>query len=150
MARRVLCSRVEESVMRVGIPTWNGRISPLLDTAERLVVVDTGRESGDRAEDVALGAGSLWGRAASISELGLDVLICGAVSGRLAEMLSGGGLTVVPWRSGDVEEVLRAFAEGRLDEPQFLMPGCCGRRGGRRRQRRRGRAGSAGAGRRRS
>ena len=103
----------------------------MLDTAERLVVVDL---SG-RGEQTEVVLGSLTGarRASAIAGSGLDVLICGAVTAHLANMLEATGVTVVPWVSGTVEDVVRAFAEDALSGARFSMPGCrCGR--GRRRR----------------
>ena len=120
--------------MRIGIPIWNDRVSPVLDTAERLVVVDTGAAAGQVREEVALHDTRLPLRATRLAELGLDVLICGAVSSPLAEMLAAAGVPLRPWIAGEVEDVLQALSTGRLDRPRYRMPGCCGRpgpRGGR-------------------
>ncbi len=130
--------------MRVGVPTWDGRVSPVLDTAERLAVVETGDAIRGAREEVSLVGRDVHRRAAAISELGLDVLVCGAVSLALGEALESAGLTVVPWISGKVDEVLEALEDGELGGSRFLMPGCCGGgRGGRRHRRgTRGRYGS--------
>ena len=112
--------------MRIGIPIWNDRVSPVLDTAERLVVVDTGAAAGQVREEVALHDTRLPLRATRLAELGLDVLICGAVSSPLAEMLTAAGVPLRPWIAGEMEEVLQALSAGRLDRPRYRMPGCCG------------------------
>ena len=128
--------------MRVGIAVWGERVSPVLDAAGRLAVVRVdGSETGEDGE-VSLPAGGLGGRAGAIADLEIDVLICGAVSSRLADMLTARGVTIIPWISGTVEEVLDAFIEGTLADRRFAMPGCgCGRQRGRR-----GRRGSGGGG----
>ena len=132
--------------MRVGIPIWNGRVSPVLDTAERVVVIDTGDETGEMREEVALQPRRLPLRAARIAELQLDLLVCGAVSSPLAEMLAAAGVRLEPWIAGDVEEVLGALTTGQLDRPRYRMPGCCGGRGqGRGRGRGRTQRGRGGA-----
>lgn len=115
--------------MRVGIPIWNGRVSPVLDTAERVVVVDTEAEDGEIRQEVALEPRRLPLRAARIAELGLDLLVCGAVSRPLAEMLAAAGVRLEAWVAGEVEEVLGALTTGQLDRPRYRMPGCCEGRG---------------------
>lgn len=115
--------------MRVGIPIWNGRVSPVLDTAERVMVVDTGAAAGKVPEEVALDPQRLPLRAARLAELHLDLLICGAVSRPLAELIAAAGVPVQPWIAGEVEDVLQALTTGRLDRPRYRMPGCCGGRG---------------------
>jgi len=115
--------------MRVGIPIWNGRVSPVLDTAEHVVVVDTEAGTDEVREEVALAPQRLPLRTTRIAELRLDVLVCGAVSRPLAEMLAAAGVRLEPWISGDVEDVLEALMAGQLDRPRYRMPGCCGGRG---------------------
>jgi len=115
--------------MRVGIPIWNGRVSPVLDTAERVIVVDTEAGANAVREEVALAPQRLPLRTTRIAELRLDLLVCGAVSRPLAEMLAAAGVRLEPWISGEVEDVLGALTTGQLDRPRYRMPGCCGGRG---------------------
>jgi len=116
--------------MRVGIPIWNGRVSPVLDTAERIVVVDTDTGTPETRTEEAIEEGALPLRAARLAGLGLDLLVCGAVSRPLAELLGASGVRLEAWVSGDLEDVLSAVRTGRLDRPRYRMPGC-GRRQGR-------------------
>jgi predicted Fe-Mo cluster-binding NifX family protein len=121
--------------MRIALPTWNGRISPVLDTAERLLVVETDGDGGQRGADVQLAHSDLHLRATDIAGLGLDLLVCGAVSRALEELLSVAGVPLRPWVAGDVKDVLDAAVSGKLDCPRFMMPGCCrGERRGRARR----------------
>lgn len=115
--------------MRIGIPVWNGRVSPVLDTAERLIVVDTAAPEGQVREEVALQAARLPTRAARLASLGLDVLVCGAISRPLSELLETAGVPMQPWMAGEVEEILQALAAGSLDRTRYGMPGCRGGRG---------------------
>ena len=78
-------------------------------------------------------------RARHILELGVDTLICGAISMPLEALLTSANVRVLGRACGPVEEVLQAFMTGRLADDAFLMPGCCGRRGRARNRRRGGR-----------
>jgi predicted Fe-Mo cluster-binding NifX family protein len=114
--------------MRVAIPISDGRISPVFDAARRLLLVDVenGREvwrTAQLVEEPELGP-----RARRVAELGVDVLICGAISRPLEAMLVSAGVEVVPQTCGQAENVLGAFLSGQLTEQAFLMPGSCGRR----------------------
>ena len=130
--------------MRVGIAIWGTKISPVLDASEEILVVElSGTERSD-IETVGLGGWGMMRRARLIGDLGLDTLICGALSDRLAGFLAWTGVRVIPWVSGDVEEVLSAFVDGKLSGQRFAMPGC---RGGGGRGLGRGGAGRGGAGR---
>jgi predicted Fe-Mo cluster-binding NifX family protein len=128
--------------MLVAVPIWNGRVSPVFDTATRLIVVDMGGEAGgERREYQVSGAGPSR-RIALLTELGVSTLICGAVSNGTARLVERAGIDIVPWVSGDVEDVLEAFGAGSLGGDAFRMPGCRRRRqrrcGGRGRGQRRG------------
>ena len=114
--------------MRIAIPTTDGRISPVFDVAERLVLVDVeeGREVGRSEAPLVDEAIEL--RARRVAQSGVNVLICGAISRPLHALLSSAGVEVIPQTCGQAEEVLRAFVEGQLTGDAFVMPGCCGRR----------------------
>ena len=132
--------------MKVAIPTWNGRVSPVFDVAKRLVVV---KLEGDREvsrEEAVIEETPLAARAKRVGELGVNVLICGAISMPLEAILVSAGVRVIPHTCGTVEEVIQAFASGQLTDETFLMPGCCGRRGRFRGRHRGGRAGSNASG----
>ena len=123
--------------MKIAIPTWQGRVSPVFDSSQQMLVVDVsdGAEIG-RSEQPLRGDLPPQ-RAACLSRLGVDVLICGAISRPLAGMIAASGITLMPFVSGECDEVLGAYLRGELPSPQFLMPGCCG--GRRRRRARHGR-----------
>lgn len=125
--------------MRLAIANWNGRVSPVFDTAAQVLVVDV-EEAREpcRREEALTESLPAW-RVRRLLELGVEVLICGAVSRPLATLLAGAGIRVVPWIAGPVDAVLAAYLAGKLAHPQWTMPGCaCGQRGpgGRRRARR--------------
>jgi len=124
--------------MKVAIPIWVNRISPVFDVAKRLLVVDIEGGAEVSREETGLEETQLMLRARRVAELGVDVLICGAVSRPLEEMLVSREVRVIPNICGPVEEVLRSFVSGCLTDEAFLMPGCCGRR--RRLRGRRGRS----------
>lgn len=124
-------------MMRIAIPNWQGRISPVFDVARDLLLVDARNGEEISRREVAVQTSNLTARAKRVAELGPDLLICGAVSWPLEVMLNSAGVKVIQQVCGPVEEVLRAFLSGQLTERAFLMPGCCGRRrqfGGRRRR----------------
>jgi predicted Fe-Mo cluster-binding NifX family protein len=109
--------------MRVAIPTWNGRISPVFDTTSRLLVVELGEEGEYSRFETDISQEFLPSKTMRLMELGIDALICGAISGQFAYMVTTAGIELIPWISGRVEEVLQAFLRGTLFNKRFLMPG---------------------------
>lgn len=62
-----------------------------------------------------------------LKEMGVDVLLCAAVSQALIRSLERCGVRVHPHLCGEVDVLLRAFLEGSVNRAEFRMPGCWGR-----------------------
>lgn len=117
--------------MTVAFAVWDNRISPVFDTAGTLLVAEMegGRVTGRRREPMD---GDLPSeKVARLKALGVETLVCGAISRPLAGMIAAEGIRLVPFVAGTVEEVVAAYAQGLLPGPTFAMPGCGRRRRGR-------------------
>jgi len=113
--------------MKLAIPCWQGRVSPVFDVAGMLLLVEV--EAGaERSREIAhLKTTQAEPRARQLAELGAGVLVCGAISWPLELAVCAKGVEVISQVCGDVEQVLAAFLEGHLTEDHFLMPGGRGR-----------------------
>ncbi len=120
--------------MKVAIPIWDGRISPVMDTACRLLLVEIVDDCEVSRTVVDIPQVNIPDRVRFLSDLSVDVLICGAISHQFERMLAASGIMPKPWFRGDVDEVIAAHSDGILQNDNFLLPG-----GGRRRCQRRGR-----------
>ena len=114
--------------MKVAIPHWQGRISPVFDVAGNVLIVEIDGGVERSRQDVAFDVEEPQARAARLVETAADVLVCGAISRPLEMALAAAGVEVVSQTCGEVEEVLLALVSGRLRDDAFLMPGCRGRR----------------------
>lgn len=128
------------SVMKLAIPYWEGRLSPVLDFAGHLVLVDVAEGKETSRQRMPIAESTPLVRAKRIKESEVDVVICGAVSWPLERALESAGIEVIAQIRGDVDEVIEAYLAGHLPQERFLMPGCHGigrrRRKGRRQSRR--------------
>jgi len=113
--------------VKVAIATWNGRISPVLDVARRVLVVDIADGRVTARHEETLPGTDPQAQAERLALLGPQVLICGAISQAMAAGMAAKGVNVIPFAAGAVEEVLGAWLAGRLPDPALSMPGCCGR-----------------------
>lgn len=111
--------------MRIAIPVWSGRVSPVFDVAQRLMVVEVIGGEATFTEQHDLEGRD---RVSLLPELGVDVLLCGAVSQELEERLLAAGVELVMEIRGEVDTVVRAYLDGGLARPWFSMPGCHSRR----------------------
>lgn len=109
--------------MRLGIPVWRGEVSPVFDVAGKLLVIDVedGREAARRV--VQLGAPDESERADHLAALGIDVLVCGMITGALEQLLTAAGVRVVSLVCGPVEQVARVIITGGQMPPECLVPG---------------------------
>ncbi len=112
--------------MRLALPQWQDRISPVLDVAGSLLVVDLEQGRPVHRAYLDLHEEGVLDRARRIGQLGIEVLICGALSRPLELALDAAGIRLIAQTCGEVDEVIEAFASGRLRQRRFRMPGCCG------------------------
>lgn len=121
---RCLNKRRGELKMKVAVPIWQERVSPVFDVAKSLLILDA--KNGRKASRTELFIGNLPsdGRAKRLVDFDVDVLLCGAISRPLANEIMASGIEVVSWLTGPVEELLDRYITRRPLEGQFLMPGC--------------------------
>lgn len=106
--------------MRFAIPVWDGRVSPVLDVARSFRIADI--ESGELVKVETLGVGS-GTRVSMLVELGVDCVLCSAVSVELEAILRASGLRVVSRICGSPEEIFSALASGDVELERFRSPG---------------------------
>jgi predicted Fe-Mo cluster-binding NifX family protein len=153
---------MSDMMSRIAITIWNNRISPVFESAGRVMVVEmvenreVSRSEWDlpvfRGNDESRGqhvrflppqfGGVMVSRKVErLRELNIDLLVCGAISDFAARFVNSAGIEVVGWISGNVEEIVVALEENKIANAGFLMPGCGRRRRGGRDARGRGRLG---------
>ncbi|MCG8334496.1 MAG: dinitrogenase iron-molybdenum cofactor biosynthesis domain-containing protein [Proteobacteria bacterium] len=113
--------------MKTAITIWNDRISPVFDVARNLVILEIEGNvikqksleifPGDQPERKAL----------RMKELGVNTLICGAISKYVARLISVHRIEIIPFISGETDVIIKAFLSGQLPNPRLMMPGCCRR-----------------------
>ena len=114
--------------MKIAIPYWHERISPVFDVASNLLLVNIVNGDEQQRREVYLEAEAFGVRINTMVELGTNVLICGAISKPLEMGLVARGIKVIPQICGDVAQVLAAYISGQFNQDTYLMPGCCRRR----------------------
>ncbi|MDZ7860781.1 MAG: NifB/NifX family molybdenum-iron cluster-binding protein [Candidatus Krumholzibacteriota bacterium] len=142
---------------RIAITIWNDRISPVFESAGRIILVEVEqnhelsrserelpvtpfheaeRGNYNRSFSPRFDEGLVCKKIERLRELDVDILVCGAISNFTAGLVSSAGIEIIGWISGYKEEVIQALIRNRIGDDGFLMPGCFGRR------RRRGRRNS--------
>jgi len=99
------------------------RVSPVFDTCTRILVVDIETDREIDRKEIYLDALSLTERVTILRKSGVHTVICGGISGTLANMLTGAKIVLISDISGEIEPVLAAYLDESLDNSRFLMPG---------------------------
>lgn len=109
--------------MNIAMTVWGDRISPVLDCARELLIVevDRGEILNRRREVFDLAFLAPIMRFLRCQEV--RALICGAVSQEPASLIESSGIELIPFLSGDVEKILRSYLRGE-SMSAFVMPGC--------------------------
>lgn len=110
--------------MKTALTVWGKWISPVFDSAQTLLVVEIKDSAIVDRQLVPFDAENPSALAKMLKKQNVSVLICGAISEYPARVLENEALDLIPFISGDTDEVLDTLVQGNSVEPGFLMPGC--------------------------
>ncbi len=110
--------------MKIAMPVCGNRVSTVFDAADELLIIDNTTGASPELSRIHWSDDTLIARTTQIRELGVQVLICGALSDTVERMLNAAGVQVIPFIRGTADEVFEAFRNGRLQEKRFYLPGC--------------------------
>ncbi|MDD2389898.1 MAG: NifB/NifX family molybdenum-iron cluster-binding protein [Desulfobacterales bacterium] len=115
--------------MKTALTIWENRISPVFDSAQTFLIVDI--QNGnvvDRYHEIIAYDSPVF-KVVKLHELEIEMLICGAISREPANLIDAYGIQIIPFISGDFNQILNAYLKGSLlNESRYRMPGCGSRR----------------------
>jgi len=112
--------------MRIAVSIWDDKVSPVLDTASKLLVIESDVQKESSRFEVYLLEQDISRRCHFIRGLNINVLICGGVSRQLSGILEASGINVISGISGPAEDIIEVYLQGTLGDSMFFMPGCSG------------------------
>jgi len=110
--------------MKVALTVWRNGISPVFDSARMLLIADVENEEVTSTCYKLFHSELPHCRAAELFDLQIKVLICGAISQICVNMIETHEITIFPFITGEVNQVIDAYSKGLLSAPNFQMPGC--------------------------
>ncbi|RJX33242.1 MAG: hypothetical protein C4516_02285 [Oxalobacter sp.] len=113
--------------MKIAFACWDNRIAPVFDTARHIHVVEVSNEKVLSESNESLQEPLPQQKVRRLLDLGVNALVCGAISRPLHRMLVTNGIQVMPFLAGDLRELVQAWCNGKIQNEQYVMPGCCGR-----------------------
>lgn len=113
--------------MKAALTVWEGRMAPVFDVSREalILVVEDGAVGSRSIKNIETPTAAL--KLERLRELGVETLICGAISEPLQHELSIMGVKVIGFVAGEIGEVVESFLAGTLPTRALSMPGCCGR-----------------------
>lgn len=108
---------------RVAIPVFHSRVAPVLDTSNRLIVVDFEDGQEVARQDLSLERMSLFERIETLCRLEVHCVICAAISDTMFRLIESKKIGLVSGVVGDLDSIIQAYLCDRLDDVCFSMPG---------------------------
>ncbi len=112
--------------MKVAITVWGNRISPVFDSAHTLLIADIENRKIIKRYYESFDPEISSHLVEKLELMDISILICGAISDVLAEIIASSKIELIPFISGSAFSILENFALERPIIPAFLMPGCRG------------------------
>ncbi|MEA3505966.1 MAG: NifB/NifX family molybdenum-iron cluster-binding protein [Elusimicrobiota bacterium] len=114
---------MKDTVIRVALPIWERRISPVFDVAKEILIADIEEGKLISQFDITPREKYLPRQAIFLSRWRVKILICGGISAYLARLISAQGIDIVPGIRGNADEVIKAFCQGEIPSNRFDMAG---------------------------
>jgi predicted Fe-Mo cluster-binding NifX family protein len=109
--------------MKIALTVWEDRISPVFDVANKLLLADIKQGRMAKTSLMEIDPGSLPQLMDIFKRMEISVLICGAISEIPANIISDGGIKLIPFIAGKTDHILNAYINGKPIMPAFAMPG---------------------------
>lgn len=120
---------------KVAISIWKNRVSPVMDTSNQLILVDYEDKREIKRSVLDIPNFNVIYKVELFKGQGVNLLICGAISMRMYQILVASHIEVVPFIRGSIQKVLAAYNNGDLQDGDYFLPGCQNNVLGLRRQR---------------
>ena len=109
--------------MKIAIPVWKNRVSPLFDSSTHLLMTETSGKKISKQDIISVESLSLFQRIDLLRKLHVDVFLCGGITRPILENIRNKSIKVIPFVCGDVNKLLQAVLRGKDVKISFSMPG---------------------------
>ena len=109
--------------MKVAVTVWEDTVSTVCDFSSRLLLFDVKGVEVKNRSFVPFETMILPERVNQLEGLGVEVLLCGAISRPLERMIRASGVQVISCLRGSIEDVISAYLADDLSDARFILPG---------------------------
>lgn len=110
--------------MKVAVTLWEQRIAPVFDASHTLLIAQIKHHKIIHEWREAFAPDQTAVMAQTLHNLGVEVMICGAICQGHASLIQAEGIRLIPFIRGEADQVIEAYAAGTRLPNCFLMPGC--------------------------
>lgn len=110
--------------MKLALTIWGNRISPVFDSARKLLIVEVENNKVVKRQYESINFEMDSDLAQILSDLKINVLICGAISRGFSNIIETSAIKLIPFITGHVDTVLESYIENNRVIANFFMPGC--------------------------
>ncbi len=110
--------------MVIGLTIWGQRISPVFDSARKLLVATVQDSRVITKRYVMFKPAVPLLLSEKLIGLKIDVVICGAISTEPANLIDRIGIKCIPFISGYADDILESYIRGEMLTTKYSMPGC--------------------------
>jgi predicted Fe-Mo cluster-binding NifX family protein len=108
----------------LALTIWQNRISPVFDASQTVLIIEAEKGEEISRRKITIESCDPVSKAKELSENGIRELICGAISTPYAVALESREIRLIPFVSGDAQQVIETRLQGARLFPRFRMPGC--------------------------
>jgi hypothetical protein len=109
--------------MKVAVPEYQGRIAPVFDCCRRILIVVQNEHEEEVIIEEDWSMVPRLARPPRLKELVVQCVLCGGISCWMEEQIRERNIRIIPWISGDLWEVMKAFRNGVIHDQRYAMPG---------------------------
>ena len=110
-------------IMKIAIPVWEEKISPVLDTASRFLIVETVDDNEVKRFEFKTREGDITTLLKHLKSEHIHVMVCGALSRSLKNVIRASGIYIWEGITGPVDSVLSFFIKNKPITSDYIMPG---------------------------
>ena len=111
--------------MKVAIPRMGETVAPCFEYCATMAIFNVAKSGAVEQVDYPLQSREPFDRIRLLKDQKVDAVISGGMQAFYEDLLKAGGIEVISWVSGFIDDLLALYLRGEL-EPGTELPGDCG------------------------
>jgi len=113
--------------MKLLLTDWQGRISPVFDSAGHFMYVQIENQEIVKKELLSIPFDDIQSRIKIIKKIRPDFIVCGAISCFYERLILDMNIQLISRIKGETNLIVKSMAENTFQKENHIMPGCRGK-----------------------